>query len=291
MVRTLRRAGLTVAAAAALAWLALGPGQPLPAAAAIRGTIAEFSYHSQALRDDLPFRIYLPAGYATSGKRYPVVYFLHGLPAGPFGFRNVVPLARALEQINRQAILVAPRGARDNDDDPEYLDWRPGRNWETAIASELPRYVDAHFRTIPRRFGRALVGVSAGGYGATLAALHHLGSFAVIESWSGYFRPTNRKGDAVLDLGSRAANRHASAHAFVPYLRRAFAARPTFFGFYVGRADHLFRGENMRLDRELKRAGVPHVFHLYDGGHEDLLWERYAPEWFARALEHLEPSG
>src|SRR5207253_5090865 len=49
--------------------------------------------------------------------------------------------------------------------DLEYLDWGPGRNWETAIARELPAYVDAHYRTVPGRAGRALIGVSAGGYG------------------------------------------------------------------------------------------------------------------------------
>jgi enterochelin esterase-like enzyme len=277
-------------AAAVFVSLAFAPGDRLHTGTATRGTIADFSYRSQALRDDFPFRIYLPPGYASSGMRYPVIYFLHGLPAGPFGFRNVLPVVRALEQVGRPAILVAPRGARDNDDDPEYLDWRPGRNWETAIASELPRYVDAHFRTIPKRSGRALVGVSAGGYGAVLTTLHRLNTFAVVESWSGYFRPTNRKGDAVLDLGSRAANKRASAHALVPFLRLAFARQPTFFGFYVGRGDRLFRAENVRLDRELTAARVPHLFRTYSGGHEDSLWERYAPEWLARALDHLAPS-
>jgi S-formylglutathione hydrolase FrmB len=43
----------------------------------------------------------------------------------------------------------------------EYLDWGTGRNWETAIAHELPRYVDARYRTIRDRRGRAFVGLSA----------------------------------------------------------------------------------------------------------------------------------
>ena len=55
--------------------------------------------------------------------------------------------------------------------DPEYLDWGPGRQWETAVAEEVPAYVDAHFRTIRSRSARAIVGLSAGGYGAVLVAL------------------------------------------------------------------------------------------------------------------------
>ena len=63
-------------------------------------------------------------------------------------------------------------------------DWGPGRNWETAIAKEVPAYVDGRFRTIADRRGRALVGLSAGGYGAVLVALHHLSDFSAVESWS-----------------------------------------------------------------------------------------------------------
>jgi len=286
MVRTFRRAGL---AAALLVAVVLGTTASA-AQTPLHGTLSELSYHSRALHAELPFELYLPPGYELSGKRYPVIYFLHGLPAGPYGFRNVGPIVRALEKTGRPAIVVAPRGAREGDDDPEYLDWGPGRNWETAIARELPEYVDSHFRTIGNRTGRALVGVSAGGYGAVLLTLHRLQAFSVVESWSGYFRPTNRKGDAVLDLGSRAANHRASAHAFVHRVRRTLARRPTFLAFYVGRGDKRFRAENERLDRELTAARVPHLFRVYPGAHEDSLWQRYARQWLVRALEHLAPD-
>ena len=54
--------------------------------------------------------------------------------------------------------------------------------------------------------GRALVGLSAGGYGAVMLALHHLAAFSVVESWSGYFHPTDPAGQHALDLGSSRAN-------------------------------------------------------------------------------------
>jgi S-formylglutathione hydrolase FrmB len=245
---------------------------------------------STALRGPLAFQIYLPPGYARSTARYPVIYFLHGLPASPYAFRGMSTFAGALDQLHRRAIFVAPQGARDGDDDPEYLDWGTGRNWETAIGTELPRYIDGHYRTIASRRGRALVGLSAGGYGAVLLALHNLGSFSVMESWSGYFHPTNPKGTAPLDLGSTAANRRASAHSFVRSLRRAFAQRPTFFAFYVGRGDSTFRAENQLLHRELVAARAPHVFELYSGAHEQSLWVRHAVTWLGLALAHLAPA-
>jgi enterochelin esterase-like enzyme len=155
------------------------------------------------------------------------------------------------------------------------------------VGQELPRFIDRTFRTIPNRRGRAVVGLSAGGYGATLLALHHLEAFAVVESWSGYFHPTNPSGTAPLDLGSRAANARASAHTYVRALRRAFRRRPTFLAFYVGRGDTRFRAENLRLHRELLAAGVPHLFRLYPGAHAQTVWSAHATAWLRLALDHL----
>lgn len=257
------------------------------ALAASHGRVTEDAYRSRALEGTLPFAVYLPPGYAASTRRYPVIYFLHGLPASAYAYRGIGFVARALDALGGGAIVVAPRGARDGDGDPEYLDWGPGRNWETAIAAELPRYVDAHYRTIAGRRGRALVGLSAGGYGAVVLALDHLSDFSVVESWSGYFRPTNPRGTAVIA--------HAppqNAHALVPRLRADERRRPTFFAFYVGAEDRRFRAENEQLDRELRAAGVAHVFRIYPGAHEQSVWSAHAKAWLRLALAHLaRPTG
>jgi putative tributyrin esterase len=284
VVRGLRRAALAAVVACAVVSTA-GAGLE------VRGTLLEGEFHSSALRGEVGFEIYLPPGYAHSHKRYPVVYFLHGLPASSKSFRGAAAFAKALEAARKPAIFVGPQGARDGDSDPEYIDWGTGRNWETALGAELPRYVDAHYRTIPARRGRALVGLSAGGYGAALVALHRLSAFSVIESWSGYFHPTDPTGTRSLDLGSTAANRHASAHSFVGSLRRTFATRPTFFAFYVGAQDSRFLPENLQLHRELAAAKVPHVFEVYEGGHSQSLWLRHATPWLRLALDHLAPAG
>ena len=248
----------------------------------------ERAIYSPAVGGRLRLAVYLPAGYASSGRRFPVVYFLHGLPAAASSFRGADFLAgAALASSGRRAIIVAPQGARDTDSDPEYLDWGPGRNWETAITSDVVGYVDSHFRTISTRQGRAIVGLSAGGYGAVMLALHHLPAFSVVESWSGYFHPTDPAGDHALDLGSPQANANASAHAFVKSLKRGFARRPTFFAFYVGSGDDRFRDENLLFHRELAAAGVPHVFRIYPGGHEQSVWSEHAQAWLGLAVDHL----
>jgi S-formylglutathione hydrolase FrmB len=256
------------------------------AAATNQGRKLDQSFVSTALKGRIHFDVFLPAGYGTSHRRYPVIYVLHGLPAGSVSYRNADFVAQALRNVQSSAIVVAPQGARDSDSDPEYQDWGEGRNWATALTRELPSVVDARFRTIRSRAGRALIGYSAGGYGASLLGLHNLAEFSVVESWSGYFHPTDPTGHHAISVGSTAANDWASVHRLVPRLKRAFQSRPTYFAFYVGNQD-FFAAENVQLHRELQRAGVWHTFRVYNGGHQLSLWKTEAPRWLRLALLHL----
>lgn len=282
MVRRIA-SGLLLAAAATL----VCAGDAAASRTRLQHVSLDRAIFSPSVQGKLQLAIYVPSNYAHTGRRYPVVYFLHGLPAASTSYRTSSFLATALDKTGRRAIIVAPQGARDSDSDPEYLDWGNGRNWETAITRDVVGYVDSHFRTIANRRGRALVGLSAGGYGAVILSLHHLSAFSVVESWSGYFHPTDPDGTRALDLGSTAANRRASAHTFVHSLRAAFTSRPTFFAFYVGLGDARFRRENEQLHRELVSAGVRHVFRLYPGGHERTLWETHAAAWLELAVRNL----
>ena len=226
--------------------------------------------------------VILPDGYAKSHERYPVVYFLHGLPAGPDAYRNSTWPGDVLERVG-PAILVLPQGARTGDTDAEYLNWGAGRNWETFIAEEVPAAIDKRFRTIRSRRGRALIGLSAGGFGATILGLHNLGRFSVVESWSGYFHPTDPTGTQALDRGPL-----TSAHNLISVLKRDEQRRPSFFGFYVGDGDKRFLAENLQLNRELNAAHVRHLFAVYSGGHTTRLWQAHARVWLGLALSHLD---
>jgi S-formylglutathione hydrolase FrmB len=247
-------------------------------------------FHSTALAGTLHFEVVLPVDYATSGRRYPVVYFLHGLPAKSEDYRGLGFVQNALDGLGPKAILVVPQGARGGDSDPEYLDQGPGRKWATAIAAELPRVIDARYRTIASRRGRALIGLSAGGYGAMHLALDHLAAFSVVESWSGYFHPTDPTGLQGLDLGSAQDNDRANVHTQALRLRATLRSQRTLIAFYVGKSDTRFEAENEQLNQELSRAGISHVFRLYAGGHDQQLWGRYAPAWLALAVSHLAPA-
>ena len=195
-------------------------------------------------------------------------------------------------QFDEQRVIggdIGVQGARKGDTDPEWHDWGPGRNWETATARELVSVIDRRYRTIASRKARALIGISAGGYGAALIAIHHPSVYSVIESWSGYFHPTNPAGTAPMDMGSKEANDWANAHALVSKLSRIFARYPlTNYRFYVGTDDKRFLGDNRKFDKELTAARVRHYYAEYAGGHSQSFWKEHEEDWVTAALRKLE---
>jgi putative tributyrin esterase len=246
-------------------------------------------FHSRALTGTEHLAVYLPRAYLRDHRHYPVIYFLHGLPGrdGSYNGERVRRLGRALDEAGREAIVVAPQGARKGDTDPEWHDWGQGRNWETAVAHEVAHYVDGRYRTIANRHGRAIVGLSAGGYGAAIIGFHRPWEYSVIESWSGYFHPTNPSGTAPLNVGGDRANRLASVHTYVPHALSVFRRHPTFLGFYVGASDERFRDENEQLDRELTQAHVAHQFAVYPGAHSGGFWDEHEEDWLVAAVNHM----
>ncbi len=246
------------------------------------------SYASKALRGTSHYRVYLPAGYGSGGKRYPVIYLLHGLPATADAYKSIGFITRPVAHSGMRAIVVGVQGARKGDTDPEWANRGRGRNWETATAHELVRVIDSRYRTIPERRARALIGISAGGYGATLIAIHSPSVYSVIQSWSGYFHATNPAGTARLDLGSKDANDWADADALVPRLKRIFARYPnTHYGHFVGTNDPTFLDDNRAFDSTLTAAGIRHAYAEYEGGHTDRFWRTHEDDWVSAALREL----
>jgi enterochelin esterase-like enzyme len=287
--RLTRRQALMLAGSSGLALGAALTGVGLlgPRDASAGTSAVASSLRSRALEGPLRFVVHLPPSYSLGVRRYPVVYFLHGLPANPSAYLQLDWVAQALVQSGREAILVVPQGTRVTDGDPEYHDWGPGEDWETAIAAELPAGIDSRYRTLAKRNGRAIVGYSAGGYGASIIGLHHPRTFAAIQSWSGYFHPTDPSGRKTRSVGSAGADADADVEALVPRLPAQFSRYPTSFAFYLGSSDPTFLPANTSLQRALTAAGVEHLFRLYPGGHTSALWQEHAPAWLAFAVDSL----
>ena len=166
------------------------------------------TFHSDALGVDKQFVVYLPASYAASTtRRYPVFYYLNGLGGDETNWVQGGHIDRVADSLTLDAIIVMPDG-----DDSFYLDSAEpidyeackkdgaglfnamesrahtcvrARKYETYITKDLVDYVDAHYRTIASRDGRAIAGLSMGGYGALMLAGRHPDLYAATASHSG----------------------------------------------------------------------------------------------------------
>lgn len=234
--------------------------------------------------------VYLPPGYAGHPRqRYAVMYLLHGFPGRPAAFLKTVQMGVVedvllAEHRIRPFILVMPFGSTGTFTDKE---WANGigsnEGWETFVARDLVRAVDAHYRTIPRAADRVLAGLSEGGYGALNIGLHHPREFRVLESWSGYQLAGNLKSIFGGDRSLLAANSPllTLAHA-APTLRRARA----YVWLYSGTTDS-FHDQNAAFAAELARDRVAHGFRLVRGGHNWAIWRAQAAHALLIASSHI----
>jgi S-formylglutathione hydrolase len=160
----------------------------LLAQAASAQSVERVIVHGKALEGNLagdsPDRsvaIYLPAHYATSQRRYPVIYFLHGFRDTDEGWMGLVQdwielpslIQRALAESNtREAIVVVPN-AYTRFLGSMYSASAATGDWEAFIASDLVAFIDSRYRTLPQAASRGLAGHSMGGYGAFRIAMKH----------------------------------------------------------------------------------------------------------------------
>lgn len=157
----------------------LVPCAPAPAMAEVRAG----TFTSAALGREVAYVVDLPPGYdAAPGQKYPVVYALHGLFEGS-GFWERRGLAAILAELRRAGtvpdfLVVAVDGGNSF-----FVNAKAGR-YEDMVTSDLVAHVEASYRVAPGRAGRALLGISMGGYGALHVALDQPGLFAAVATHS-----------------------------------------------------------------------------------------------------------
>jgi enterochelin esterase-like enzyme len=272
-------------------WLYRGFPPPVdPAYVKVKGVEKRISVTSAALggrRQEV--YVYLPPGYARRPhKRYPVIYLLHGFPGRPLAFVLTVRVGVVEDELNAKriappAILVMPFGSTGTFTDKEWADGAsPGEGWATFVSRDVVQAIDARYRTIASPAGRAIVGLSEGGYGAINIALHNPNEFRVVESWSGYERAPANNSVFGRNLLSVAANTPLTV---LPTSATALRRAHTFFWFYSGKDDP-YRLQNRAFARELKRYRIRYRYFEFRGGHNWALWRGQA----TRSLRFAERS-
>ncbi len=144
----------------------------------------DFLLDSEFLVKPMPVRVTLPANYHESpSTAYPVIYFLHGGAADHTQWTDL-----GIEAISEgmDVILVQPFGGQGSwYRDARYASVGSKIQWESYFIQDVIPWVDQHFRTHASAQQRAIVGLSMGGYGATVIAARFPEYFSSVSSFSG----------------------------------------------------------------------------------------------------------
>jgi len=145
----------------------------------VHGTALEGNLEGDAVDRDV--LVFLPPSYAKEkSRRYPVVYALHGYSIGAEQWSAEIHVPQTIEgafaQGANEMIVVLP-DSKTLHNGSMYSSSVTTGDFEQFISHDLVSYIDAHYRTIPNRLGRGLVGHSMGGYGSTRIGMKHADVF------------------------------------------------------------------------------------------------------------------
>lgn len=201
----------------------------------------------------------------------PVVYLLHGYGGN---YADWINKAKNIEKLADQygLMIVCPDGNKgswywDSPADPSF-------KYETYVAGELVHWIDAQYKTIKDRKGRAITGLSMGGHGALYLAVRHQDIFGAAGSMSGGvdIRPFPNNWDMAKRLGSYAENSELWETHTVINLLHLLTPGSLSLIIDCGTSD-FFYAVNKNLHEQLLYRNIPHDFIARPGAHNWQYWQ------------------
>jgi len=267
------------------------------ASGSVPGTSVEtIQLQSKLVNATLPYNVILPADYRTSKTtRYPVLYLLHGLGGHYSDWLTRTNVADYATQY--RMIVIMPEG-----NDSWYVDGAAGSNdkYESYILKELMPDVDRRYRTLQSRYGRAIAGLSMGGYGAIKYGLKYPSTFAFAGSVSGAFGVTRytekEMGGASWEpflkifgpVGSETRKTN-DVFEITRALTPGRVASLPYFYFDCGTED---AAQHFNPNRELSgmflEKKIPHEYRELPGNHSWQYWDQQVKEVLRIATEKLK---
>ena len=139
------------------------------------GNVQQVLFHSPSTGVERRAFVYTPADYATSKKKYPVLYLQHGWGEDETawssqGHANLI-MDNLIAEGKCQPFIIVMTYGMTNDVRFGGIGGFTAKEFETVLVDELIPYVDSHFRTIAKKEGRAMAGLSMGGMTTKLITL------------------------------------------------------------------------------------------------------------------------
>ncbi len=250
--------------------------------------------NSRILQRAIHYCVYIPEGYDSSAsRRYPLLYFLHGLGDNEQTLFNsggwtLIDDLRRQHKIG-EFLIVAPEGWRTF-----YINSANGSfRYNDFFLHEFMPFIERKYRVLPGRAGRAITGISMGGYGALRFASAYPQLFSAVSAQSAaLLTETPRELDLAMSSGYPLATVIAAvfgnpinvAHwdANNPFLlarKNAAELRKLAIYFNCGQEDNYgFEKGAAKLDQELNELRVPHEYRPYPGDHSIGYFLAHFPE-------------
>jgi enterochelin esterase-like enzyme len=268
----------------------VGACLPSDAAAQATGTVYDnLSMKSDILDMDRKYAVYLPPDYESSERSYPVLYLLHGAGDDQTGWIQFGEVMRITDNAIRDGsatpmIIVMPdanTGVRGYFNDV-YGDWR----YEDFFFDELIPHVESSYRIKGEKRYRAVSGLSMGGGGSFMYALHHPDMFSSAAPLSAYAGPLSMD-ELKSRLGRDASKPLPSDDVLEAYYHRHSGVelmrslpeddlRAVRWFIDCGDDDFLFEGNSL-IHIAMKQRQIPHEYRVRDGAHNWTYWRESLP--------------
>ncbi len=244
------------------------------------GTVSKVWYHSDVLDLDRRLTVYTPAGYETSGKRYPVFYLLHGMGGDENAWSELGRTAQIMDNLIAQGkakpmIVVMTNGNAALEAAPGESSLgftAPSMNlpktmegsFETAFP-EVVKFIDKTYRTQANKKGRAIAGLSMGGFHSMHISKQYPDMFNYVGLFSAAIMPgKDVKSPIYDDLEGK--------------LKTQFAKKPALYWIGIGTTDFLYKA-NEDYRKMLDEKGYKYTYYETGEGHIWKNWRIYLTEF------------
>ncbi len=247
------------------------------------------SMKSEILNMDRKYAVYLPPGYETSERSYPVLYLLHGSGDDQTGwvqFGEILHIAdKAIIAGDATAMIVVMPDA--NTGQRGYTNV-PGGNWnyEDFFFEELIPHVEKEFRIRSDKHYRAIAGLSMGGGGTFYYALHRPDLFSSACPLSASTGPMKRedvknqmKRRKMTDATDEEMDEWFNKYSVLEMIKNMPDEQKKQVKWFIdiGDNDFLYEGNSL-VHIEMRKKGIPHEYRVRDGAHNWTYWRESLPE-------------
>ncbi|MCC8199442.1 MAG: esterase [Tannerellaceae bacterium] len=244
------------------------------------GTVARRWYNSPTLGKERRLTVYTPPGYETSGKSYPVFYLLHGMGGDEEAWIALGRTAQILDNLIAQGkakpmIVVMTNGN-------VYQQAAPGEaaagmykptmqlpnTMEGSMEESFPevvKFIDANYRTVKKKSGRAIAGLSMGGFHSLHISKQYPDLFDYVGLFSAAIMPGEEVQSPIYD--------HMEQK-----LKTQFDKKPKLYWIAIGKTDFLYQA-NVDYRKLLDEKGYPYTYYENEDGHIWKNWRIYLTEF------------